>query len=1100
MGEPTDRYAGVPSFGATVPRRALLGMFERIRPESIAILAPPGYGKSILAFQLAALPCFDALLWVAFDGRSIDAPEAMRVIARASGSASGALGGADLASSSRGEQRDSAQVRLRAFRGQRLCLVLDNLALADPEGFETIVGLVQVTCHPESAIVVTSRDSELPLAWLGRPWTIDAIELRMSEEEARAVAEQTNGHHLSTEQVRGLLDASGGQPALLCVFTRHPALLELQRDLVSPLPADLRQELATLALGHLTKSQSLLLYTASLLGEGDTSDLDAVLDEGDSCAPILSAVADVVPLVRLSRTSGLTLTFRIHDAARSVFTSRAFRESLGEVERSALKGVVAHLGAQGEYARLFALLIENGTDGDLASCLERFGECLLREGNASLLSAALQRIPIRLLVARPRVLLVQAALMRERGRVSEAVSAATTARELAFHSGEKRVVIDALLLLSLLHLDVGNLDVAAAYCGELVGQYGHDMTLAECATVHAHLAAVSCMILRLDEARQSLQKAESVARSGDIPAEAKSRILAVTATARALGLGETRQVAESLSWIVNSAETPVTTRLTALHNSAVSLLEAGRVARAGTVLNRCLELSRAGGFDHTHSCSWSALADLAATQGHYEEADGWSTRALDQSVLIGDLAGACQELTHRAIVRRAHGDIAASLDDAEEALTVLAGMAAPAFADLASAEAAASRLALGDAQSAGEIARGFLETEVSRGAPYHALRFALVLSEERRRAGDVRAGVDLLAQHADYILSENANWVCAMYIRAFPGLLGILAAAVGVERLPLHMLRMLLSENTAVALPMAKEILSEDDWRLLASRTVGEEGLAPLSDGPELVPHCRVRLFGGLNVDTSDGPVADAAWKKRKARLLFAMLVTRKGKDVPREQLLEYLWPDMDDERARANFYVVWNNMKRALSPNLPKGEPCPYVRAAGGVCRVDDVLVTTDIDEFEQCLLDARRADTTGDRDAKLLAYERVAELYGGDLLPGDIYDDWFSQLRERCRQEFGDAMLDAASMREQDGDIASALRLVRAALAHDAWREDLYQAALRYQIVAGQRSAAIETYMNCMHKLSEDLGLDPSVETRRLYDQVLAMEDEGSERADSA
>ena len=37
----------------------------------------------------------------------------------------------------------------------------------------------------------------------------------------------------------------------------------------------------------------------------------------------------------------------------------------------------------------------------------------------------------------------------------------------------------------------------------------------------------------------------------------------------------------------------------------------------------------------------------------------------------------------------------------------------------------------------------------------------------------------------------------------------------------------------------------------------------------------------------------------------------------------------------------------------------------------------------------------------------------------------------------------------------------------------------------------AAIDTYFICRNKLSEELGLDPSVETRALYDEILAMED---------
>ena len=74
---------------------------------------------------------------------------------------------------------------------------------------------------------------------------------------------------------------------------------------------------------------------------------------------------------------------------------------------------------------------------------------------------------------------------------------------------------------------------------------------------------------------------------------------------------------------------------------------------------------------------------------------------------------------------------------------------------------------------------------------------------------------------------------------------------------------------------------------------------------------------------------------------------------------------------------------------------------------------------------------------------------------------------------------------------DPRQALGLVRRALDQDPWREDLYQAALRLQIAAGQRSAAIDTYMACRTRLVDDLGIDPSGETKRLYEHVLGMED---------
>jgi DNA-binding SARP family transcriptional activator len=410
---------------------------------------------------------------------------------------------------------------------------------------------------------------------------------------------------------------------------------------------------------------------------------------------------------------------------------------------------------------------------------------------------------------------------------------------------------------------------------------------------------------------------------------------------------------------------------------------------------------------------------------------------------------------------------------------------------IAEVEFAATLLVAGDATRARECVERAVVSPDLAGANSHLLRAALVLAECQRLDGHSGDAVATLVSQSTYILSGNGNYQAAMYIRAFPGLLGVLAAAVGAERMPLHLLRMILPENAAKALPMAREVLSDDEWHILAARLLGEDQADKLESDLGVLPQCRVRVFGGLEVVTDDGPVDDSAWRKRKARLLFAMLVVRKGKDVPRDQLLEYLWPEMDTERARANFYVVWNNMKRALAPNLEKGRPCPYARASGGVCRIDDLLVSTDLDDFEQCLIESRKAHSAGDQREMLRVADRLVEIYRGDLLPGDIYDDWFAPLRERCRQEFGDAMLRVGAILEECADHGGSLRMVRAALAYDPWREDLYQAALRCQIASGQRGAAIDTYMTCMHRLSEDLGIDPWAETRRLYDQVLSMED---------
>ena len=378
---------------------------------------------------------------------------------------------------------------------------------------------------------------------------------------------------------------------------------------------------------------------------------------------------------------------------------------------------------------------------------------------------------------------------------------------------------------------------------------------------------------------------------------------------------------------------------------------------------------------------------------------------------------------------------------------------------------------------------------------YHLLRADMILAEIERRAGEADKAVTRLGSHEEYILTESANWQIAMYCRAFPELLGLFAMALGTERLPAHLLRMIPPENAEIALPATRTLLEPADWTRLGERLLGRNGLAEyLARGGR--PLCRVRLFGGLEVNVGGRVVAEREWKKRKARLLFAMLVIRGGQDVPREQVMEHLWPEMEESRGKNNFYVIWSAMKGALSPEADKNEQCPFIDSTGGVCRIVTDSVRSDVREFDRVLAEAREAKAAERDGDALRLYEQLAEIYRGELLPGDVYDDWFAQIRDEYRAQYADAMLSAASILRDRDDHLGALAFVRRALNQDPWREDLYQAALACQIAAGQRSAAIETYLQCRARLSDDLGLEPFVETRALYDQILAMEDRPAPR----
>jgi DNA-binding SARP family transcriptional activator len=477
--------------------------------------------------------------------------------------------------------------------------------------------------------------------------------------------------------------------------------------------------------------------------------------------------------------------------------------------------------------------------------------------------------------------------------------------------------------------------------------------------------------------------------------------------------------------------------------------------------------------------------------GDSESADQWYLLAKDHAARLGDRLVASALGLGRAIVLRARGLAEPALDHAEQAFAFFESAGLTIFGALARLEWAATKLALGDVEVASEAAQAIRDDTSLASAAYHQLKADMILAQIESLQGRFSAAVERIAAHTEYILTESSNWQAAMYVRSFPGLLAVFAAAVGPARLPAHLLNCVTPTYAVPALRVARSRLSLADWRVLAGRLIDAEEIATLEAEYKSVPPVRVRVFGGFEVVTPNGPIAERSWRKRKARLLFAMLVTLQGRDVARDQLMEHMWPDMDEARSRNNFYVVWSTMKRALAGEVAGSVPDCF-ETVGGLCRSLPEFVSSDLDDFESIVRGLRRAEAVGGADDVLLACDRLAEVYRGDLLPGDLYEDWFAELRDRCRHTFCDALVSGVRILQERRETERAMDLLRRALAVDPWREDLYQLAMELQISRGQRSGAIETYITCQSKLRNELGIDPSVETRSLYQAVLAMEDE--------
>ncbi len=1078
--------------GTEVLRSRILSYIEKACPRVVFVSAPSGYGKTVLAAQVAELSRFSRCVWLACDGHELAGDALLaEIVAVAKGVSTDELFRRGGSPEVLPDVVDSMALLARVLENERnpICIVLDDARIASAVREIAELAALISSGGADHALVVATRDVPREGAVGLRGFlSVDVEDLLFDEGEVSQLIARVVGETQADGLSRVALELSGGQAALASVLASHAAMrggtiIGSERSL------DLTGLLVALADAQLGDVEIEMLSTISLLGHATHSELVTLdpayrgidLTRLSRCIPLLRPVAD---------SCGRVNAVHMHDIAQDVYGSPEFVQRHGSDRlreiRSSCSRLLEH---RRDYPRLIPMLVEQLPHDELAQWLLAHGERVASCGYGLDLGRALEVLPASLLLSHPRLLLMGAEYGPVASDAAERMERASLAKSLATCEGDFATVADALLAKAAAAKDLGRVRQSCESLKELLDLPAGAVDLERKMLSVSHLLTLmSVMFEREDDNRLRMMLDEALS-SGSLRGPVVARICIQLGSTEVFK-GRTSDATAMFLRAADMGEMPLVLRAMMLGNFAMLMTELGRLARARELAEEHLKVSQGHGLETYRAAGDGIRAVLAFLASSETVGLVRLGGAIDSARSVGDRATESNGRIQRALLLRSIGDLDGAMVDVEVGLehATSHGMAYHLY--LAKAELAANFLALGDLEAAARHALHVRKVCAPNSALHQVIRVDLVLAEVARRQGRTEDALDRLLAHEEYILEDNANFVIAIYIRAFPALLGLLALAIGANRLPPYMLRMVTGRYAEDALIAARDLVPASEWSILASRLPAEPGFARL----ELLsstPPCHVRLFGGFTVTIGDREVPEGDWTKRKSRLLFAMLVLQYGHDLSRESIYEHLWPEMTESRARNNLYVTWSAMKAALMPEADRNVACPYASHKNGVCHISTSLVSSDVARFDTLFAEGRAAETAGDQPAALRAYEGLVDVYRGELLPGDIYDDWFSSARDRYRQDFAEGMLAAHRILSEQGDHTSALRMVRRGIAADSWREDLYQAALRSQIALGQRSAAVETYMACRSCLADDLGLDPSGETVRLYERILAMED---------
>ena len=253
---------------------------------------------------------------------------------------------------------------------------------------------------------------------------------------------------------------------------------------------------------------------------------------------------------------------------------------------------------------------------------------------------------------------------------------------------------------------------------------------------------------------------------------------------------------------------------------------------------------------------------------------------------------------------------------------------------------------------------------------------------------------------------------------------------------------------------------------------------------PHVSTPLRIYTLGHFCLTVAGEGLAVDKWQRKKAVILLKCLVSRLGRPLHRELLIQYMWPGADVRSGWERLKVVISFLRKQLRAG-GLTEEVVETTDKSYLLRRDAVWV--DADAFEKLAFEGGELEKKGEITEALMRFENAKSLYRGDFMEGDPYEDWWAEERERLCEIYLEMMGGLARCHAEQGNLVDAAQVCRTVLFREPCRESFLQNLIRYLARLGRYDLMEAQFQKWQHVIVKDFGLEPTPETLRLYQELL-------------
>ncbi len=229
---------------------------------------------------------------------------------------------------------------------------------------------------------------------------------------------------------------------------------------------------------------------------------------------------------------------------------------------------------------------------------------------------------------------------------------------------------------------------------------------------------------------------------------------------------------------------------------------------------------------------------------------------------------------------------------------------------------------------------------------------------------------------------------------------------------------------------------------------------------------------------------APDAWTTRRARDIFCFIATSRHRRVDKDVLIDTFWADSEIEVVEKNFHPTISHVRKALNSRQTIKQN--FILYRDGAYQLNSELTySIDTEEFSRFIAEAEKAHHEKDSDRVWENVEAAHRLYRGDFM-ASIYEDWAEELRGFYREQHLRILKSMTKFAFKEKKWVQALHYSAEILRDDPYREDIHALIMRVYAAQGKRSAVKDQYEKLQKILKTELGVEPAVATKRIFQEL--------------